>query len=238
MNKNKELVVIKSYIKDIKYKIPKKAEELDKITVKKIYNAIGSGIVDNKGFIWFDCSKLHTIIRVKTKSDAAYILEGINSKYKANYNSKTYVIWSSLVSIIAKRIEANPKNEYLKLIFSILEEINESNDSKVLQTKAKELQEKNIKKLKKQRINRFKIVKNELTNRKLDKKLAEFSHIRSVSMYPEFSECIWNGFIVNKETHNLITSQCINDEDQLYSLCFKNGWNIDWYDEYKRIVNS
>ena len=236
MNKNKDLIIVKSYIKDIRYEMPKKAKK--RYRIKSISNAVGNGIVDSKGFIWFDCSKLHTILRVKTKNDAAYILEKIDNKYKIDYNSRTYVRWSSLLWVVGKRIEENPKNEYLKLILSILEEISNSNDVKVLQDKAKELREKNIKKLKKQRIKELKIVKDELTNEKLDKKSAEFSHIRSVTMYPEFSEFIWNGLIVNKETHNIITSETVNDEEELYSLCFRKGWNIQWYDKYKDIVNN
>ncbi len=238
MSKIKDLIIVKSYIKDIRYEMPKKAEELNRRTIKGISNAVGNGIVDSKGFIWFDCSTLHTILRVKTKNDAAYILEKIDNKYKVDYNSRTYVRWSSLLWIVGKRIEENPKNEYLKLILSILDEISNSNDVKVLQDKAKELQQKNIKKLKKQRIKEFKIVKDELTNEKLDGESAEFSHIRSVTMYPEFSEFIWNGLIVNKKTHNIITSETVNDEEQLYSLCFRLGWNIQWYDKYKEIINN
>ena len=238
MSKIKDLITVKSYIKDIRYEMPKKAEELNRRTIKGISNAVGNGIVDSKGFIWFDCSTLHTILRVKTKNDAAYILEKIDNKYKVDYNSRTYVRWSSLLWIVGKRIEENPKNEYLKLILSILDEISNSNDVKVLQDKAKELQQKNIKKLKKQRIKEFKIVKDELTNEKLDGESAEFSHIRSVTMYPEFSEFIWNGLIVNKKTHNIITSETVNDEEQLYSLCFRLGWNIQWYDKYKEIINN
>lgn len=238
MSKIKDLIIVKSYIKDIRYEMPKKAEELNRRTIKGISNAVGNGIVDSKGFIWFDCSTLHTILRVKTKNDAAYILEKIDNKYKVDYNSRTYVRWSSLLWIVGKRIEENPKNEYLKLILSILDEISNSNDVKVLQDKAKELREKNIKKLKKQRIKELKIVKDELTNEKLDGESAEFSHIRSVTMYPEFSEFIWNGLIVNKKTHNIITSETVNDEEQLYSLCFRLGWNIQWYDKYKEIINN
>ena len=238
MSKIKDLIIVKSYIKDIRYEMPKKAEELNRRTIKGISNAVGNGIVDSKGFIWFDCSTLHTILRVKTKNDAAYILEKIDNKYKVDYNSRTYVRWSSLLWIVGKRIEENPKNEYLKLILSILDEISNSNDVKVLQDKAKELQQKNIKKLKKQRIKEFKIVKDELTNEKLDGESAEFSHIRSVTMYPEFSEFIWNGLIVNKKTHNIIKSETVNDEEHLYSLCFRLGWNIQWYDKYKEIINN
>ena len=111
MGEIKDLIIVKSYIKDIKYEIPKKAEELNKRTIKGIFNAVGYGLVDSKGFIWFDCSKLHTILRVKSKNDASYILEKVDNKYKANYNCKTYVIWSALMSIISKRVEKNPKND-------------------------------------------------------------------------------------------------------------------------------
>ena len=111
MNKKNELAVINSFIRDIRYNMPKKAEELDKRTIKTIYNAVGAGVIDTKGIIWFDCSKLHTILRVKTKNDAAYILETVDNKYKANYSNSTYIRWSSLVAIIAKRVEENPKNE-------------------------------------------------------------------------------------------------------------------------------
>lgn len=237
MSEIKDLIIVKSYIKDIKYEIPKKAEELNKRTIKGIFNAVGYGLVDSKGFIWFDCSKLHTILRVKSKNDASYILEKVDNKYKANYNCKTYVIWSALMSIISKRVEKNPKNEYLKVVLNILDEINKSSEVRILQERAYELQKKNIKKLKKQRIKEFKILRDELTNEKIDKKRAEFSHIRSVNMYPELSEFVWNGLIVNKETHDIITKETINDENELYSLCYKNGWNIEWYDKYKEKLN-
>lgn len=234
MNENKQLVVINSYLNKINFNMPKKAEELNKITVKKINNALCSGFVDTRGIVWFDCNKLHTILRVKTKKDATFLLETIDDKYKVNYNNVTYVIWSKLVSIIADRIEHNPKNQYLQLVFNMLDEINNSNDVKILQFKAKEVQSKNIKKLKKTRIKQFKIIRDELTNEKLNKTTAEFSHIRSVNMFPLLSEFVWNGLIVNKKTHSIITAESINNEDELYSLCYNKGWNIKWYNEYKQ----
>lgn len=44
-------------------------------------------------------------------------------------------------------------------------------------------------------------------------------------------------FDVNKETHDIITKKTINDENELYSLCYKNVWNIEWYDKYKEKLN-
>ena len=40
---NNSLIVFNSDIKDINYKIPQRAKELDKTTVKKIINAINRG---------------------------------------------------------------------------------------------------------------------------------------------------------------------------------------------------
>lgn len=44
-------------------------------------------------------------------------------------------------------------------------------------------------------------------------------------------------FDVNKETHDIITKETINDENELYSLSYKNWWNIEWYDKYKEKLN-
>ena len=78
----------------------------------------------------------------------------------------------------------------------------------------------------------------ELTGKNIDIRTCEFSHIRSVSMYQEYSDNIENGLIVNKETHDKITRKEINDEDELYDLCIDNGWNLQWYEKYKKHLNK
>ena len=30
----------------------------------------------------------------------------------------------------------------------------------------------------------------------------------------------------------------INDEDELYDLCIDNGWNLQWYEKYKKHLNK
>jgi len=80
-------------------------------------------------------------------------------------------------------------------------------------------------------LKKYDIKVDELTNEVL-RRGCEFSHIRSVTMYKYISDNIDNGLIVNKETHNLITSRGVNDEDELRDLCEGQNWNIDWYDKY------
>lgn len=233
---NNQLVVISSFIKDLNFKAPMRSKVLDKVTVKKINNAIEHGIIDNQGHIWICCSKLHVILRVKTKVDAQYLLESISKKYKANYGGNIYVRWASLISIISRRIEDNPSNKYLPLVFEILKEINECNDVKILRLEAKTLREKNLKRLKWQRIKNYNLINDELTGETLNKAKAQFSHIRSVTMYPEISEMLWNGLVINIGTHATITELSINDENQLYELCYNKGWNLGWYDIYKEYI--
>jgi len=38
-------------------------------------------------------------------------------------------------------------------------------------------------------------------------------------MYKFISDSIYNGLIINKNTHNIITAQGINDESELLELC-------------------
>lgn len=235
---NRSLIVFNSDIKDINYKMPERAKDLDKTTVKKITNAINRGKPDSRGLIWINCSTLHTVLRVKTKVDARYLLETIDQNYKTTYEGEEYVLWSSLISIVERRREENPKNRYLSLVMDILNEINESDEIQLLRLRGKNLMEQRVKKLKNKRIRSYKLKDDELTNDPLDKKKAEFSHIRSVAMFPELAEMLWNGLIVNKDTHSIITQVGVNDEEELYRLCYEKGWNTDWYKTYKEKLNN
>ncbi|WP_160676435.1 hypothetical protein [Clostridium sp. C8-1-8] len=233
-----QLVVIKHPIKDLDFKLPDRANKLDKGTVKKIDNAIKNGGIDNYGHMWVCCSNLHVILRVKTKADARYLLESIDKAEKINFGGKEYVSWASIISIITRRKEDNPDNKYLPLVTEIVNEIDSCSKVYLIRHRLKEDKKENIKKLKHQRIKMYNITRDELTGESLNNVKAQFSHIRSVSMYPDISDMIWNGLIVNADTHALITSISINDEDQLYQLCSTKGWDLGWYDIYMEYVEK
>ena len=55
---NKSVIVFSSDIRGINYKIPERAKDLDKTTVKKITNAINYGKTDSRGLIWINCSTI------------------------------------------------------------------------------------------------------------------------------------------------------------------------------------
>lgn len=57
---------------------------------------------------------------------------------------------------------------------------------------------------------------------------------KSIKLYMKYKVIL---FDVNKENYDIITKETINDENELYSLSYKNGWNIEWYDKYKEKLN-
>jgi hypothetical protein len=44
---------------------------------------------------------------------------------------------------------------------------------------------------------------------------------------------IWNGLIVSKDTHNIITHHNVSDEYDLKELCLKMSWSTDWFKRYE-----
>ena len=87
--------------------------------------------------------------------------------------------------------------------------------------------------MKSKRIKKYFIQKDELTGESLISNTAEFSHIRSVALHSDLQLEIENGLIVNKETHEIITKENVQNEDDLYSLCIKNNWDTSWHYYYK-----
>lgn len=235
MDDNKSLIIVKSYIKEINYKNPERAEELNQKTVKSIKNAFNKAILDKRGWIWIEEESIHSLLRVKTKADARYYMERVASEYKRSINGKEYIRGFVFIAIINKFIEEKGSNRYLPLVNEYYNCINASNDVIVTKMEYDSIIKAQRRKLKSKRIKKYNIKVDELTGNNIDIRTCEFSHIRSVSMYQEYSDNIENGLIVNKETHNEITMNVINDEDQLYDFCIKKGWALGWYDKYKKI---
>jgi hypothetical protein len=83
------------------------------------------------------------------------------------------------------------------------------------------------------------IDRDELTGFSLKRGLgSEFSHIISAAYDPELADQIWNGLVVNTETHKLITSKEITNQDDLLCLCEEEEWDTSWYDDFHNSLNE
>ena len=59
MDDSKALILVKSYLKDVHYKEPERAQNLNNRTVKAIKNAFDKAILDKRGWIWIEEESIH-----------------------------------------------------------------------------------------------------------------------------------------------------------------------------------
>lgn len=187
--------------------------------------------LDGHGVVWINSKYLHTLLRVN-KNLVNYYLATIG-KSGANYITGTEFIF--LLSNIFDSATTFRRRDYIRYSRTLYYLITDSDKAEVMRARYYEdlIDKKN--KLKAQRIKKYKIVIDELTGSNLKIRTAEFSHIRSVAIYPDLQLELENGLIVNKKTHEIITEKGIQNEDDLYSLCLEKSWNTKWYNYYKRI---
>lgn len=209
-------------------------------TCTQIKNAwIDFTYIDDWGIVWINVERVHAILRT-SKPIARYEIGRLDDSAKIRCGDKTYVRAYDLRNILDKYIQQEKigkKKEYLKFSEQIYLAIRDSNDALVIREKYNTYLEDERRMLKRKRIKAYNIKYDELTGDKLLLRTAEFSHIRSYAIYKEISNDIENGLIVNKETHQIITEEGINDEDELQNLCNKRNWNLDWYQKYKKYFN-
>ena len=128
---------------------------------------------------------------------------------------------------------SNKRREYLRLSENIGRAVRDSDFVEVIRLKYREYIEEVKKQLKQQRVKHHNISIDELTNEPLNIN-SEFHHIRRQSIYTNMIDLIWNGLVINKETHNIITSQNISEEYGLLDICEEKNWNTDWFYIYEK----
>jgi len=236
--KNNEIVPYAHPASSFSYNIPSSKEGQHKNTITSITNAwSNSAYFDDSGKAWVDTENLHSILRTN-KSNARYIVARISDEDKIDSNNKTFIRGYEIRMQIDKLIQecgAGTRGEYLRYSEENYTSIRDSDRGKILRSESENRLVEARKKLKKKRMKGYKIKKDELTGGTLDIKNSDFSHIRSYSLYPHLADNLDNGLIVNKSTHKIITEENINDEDELYDLCNKNGWTTKWYNKFKKM---
>lgn len=222
---------------DIPFKVPPTFQEADKGTITKILNACKSSFGDDSTVIYFDSRYIHHILRTKDYIAIEYIFElGISERI--NYENKIYISLPAVMKLITERMNslgAGRTRDYLAFAESCLINIRDNDKFINIRTKLEKNWESELNKLKKQRIKQYNIKNDELTGEKL-RKNHQFSHIRSKAIYMNNALDINNGLIVNAETHNIITSKKVINENGLIELCKEQNWETNWYNIFKNLV--
>ncbi|UYM14469.1 hypothetical protein [Endozoicomonas euniceicola] len=183
---------------------------------------------------------LFTIWRTD-KATASYFVDGISDIDKSNFNGSTCINYSAVIYRLNEIIDSpitDKRRGYLRLSEDIGQSVRDSDAAEVYRLKYNEHINSIKKEMKNRRIEHFGIENYELTGSFLNKATAEFHHIRRQSTCPDLISMIWNGVIVNKDTHNVITSRNANDEYDLLDLCEEQGWNTGWFNDYQTSLKS
>jgi hypothetical protein len=226
-----------------KYNIPaKKSDKLCDRTITTIINAWNNAAIINKhdGRVWVSSEKIHNILRT-TPENARYMIASLGDDQKHWENVNLFIRGESICYLLDIQIQTAGdifREGYLKHSHLVYIAIRDCDLAEKLRYEYYEYLGKKIASLKQKRIRKNNVQYDELTGEPLNSTTAEFSHIRSASLFPHLAGFVENGLIVNKNTHDLITSMRVNDENQLIELCNKYNWKTDWYSSYKGYIGN
>ena len=228
------LITVHSSAKDLQICFTEPSNGLDRATAKSIYNAwMETAIIDNYGMVWVLSRRLSEILRT-SKPNARYIADRIGNMYKSRGVEGTYLHYTEVnkqLSNIIMTAGTMKRERYAGFSESIGMAIRDSAKAKCQRAQTYEALTAAKKGLKRKRLRELSIGHDELTGIPL-LPTSQFSHIRSCAIYPQFTICVWNGLVVNKDIHQIITDAYVNDENELYDLCQQQKWSTNWYDDY------
>jgi hypothetical protein len=212
---------------------------LDERTKISIANAWENfTVLDNYGRVWIISEKVHVLLRTN-RDNAKYIIGGVPDDDKYRDGENLYIRGSTIYQILDYNIQnarSLQRENYIRFSELFYRAIRDCSRARELRAEFYEHLRVTVGYLKQKRINQLKIENDELTGELLDLKTCEFSHICSVSLFPELAGLLDNGLILNKTTHEKITQYRINDEKELLQLCEIEGWSKDWFDDYKNLL--
>lgn len=235
-----DIVITKFLATQLNVQLPEPPAEFNHSTAVSIYNAwMQTSMVDNHGMIWVLPTRLGEILRT-SKSCANAIVANTRREHRRSSAEGTYLRYSEVNRILSDIIQSAgslKRERYAGYSESIGRLIRDSEKAVLQRALSYEIARQSKKKLKSMRLQILAVLNDELTNKPLIK-TCEFSHIRSCAVYPQLSTTLWNGLIVNKTTHQLITDRQIYDEDRLLRLCREQNWNTKWYSAFKADLNQ
>lgn len=227
---------------DLDIDFPEASNILSSNVVTRIHNAVEQGaVVDKNGVLWIRTDKLWHLWRTDPPTARQLILQIPEGKFRRTFSGKEYIRSAEVMKWIFFRLESatGTKEKGLAHSREILEFVIEAPSVKNFKLEAAIAWQSQKKILKGERRKTYNIDRDELTGENLKHGLgSDFSHIISAASEPELSDQIWNGLIVNKETHTIITASGITNQEDLYDLCERKKWLVSWYDDFSQSLEQ
>lgn len=224
------------------FDIPEPDGMLASNVVTSISNAWSKGVlIDDAGRLWVQTDKLHTILRTST-NQAAYLVNLITNHNRRRFrvgNQEVGCVCSSEVARLLDELIQNPGTltqrtygQYSWELYSAMRDHPEVDRIVALHVDRVNAL---LPTLKKKRIQEFGIKNDELTLHPL-RRGSQFSHIRGKRAYPHYATEVWNGLVINEDTHTVITRKKALDEEHLLDLCEEFGWSNAWYPHFAKAL--
>jgi len=209
---------------------------LDRRSAMRSFNAWQSAsLVDGIGQVWLKADDLPAIWRTDSGT-AQFFVGSVHPNDKANFNGQECIKYSTVIFRLNEILQgpvSHKRREYLRFSEQIGQSVRDSDPVEVIRLRHREFIDGVRRELKNKRCQQYSITHDELTGELLINSTSEFHHVRRQSVYPELISMLWNGLVVNKQTHDIITSKNCSDECDLKSLCDQFNWNTSWFSNYQ-----
>ena len=235
MDDDKQLHPLFGEFNSLNFDLKNLPRHLNQAHARRTYNAWQYGtLVDGAGAVWINAEQLAAIWRTD-KATADYFVDGILMKDKANFGDGLCVKYSAVIYRLNEFMLGpidHKRREYLRVSDQMGRSARDSDPAEVIRLRHSELISGAVRELKKKRMSVYGIMCDELTRQPLGFRTAEFHHIRRQSISIDLISMVWNGLIVDRSTHDIITQRGICDEHQLLALCHAMEWDTAWFYTY------
>lgn len=217
---------------DLGYARPVGPDTADAATLTAIRNAWDdSAIVDAVGHVWLRTERLHVVLRT-SKGRTRKFLERMAEHDLVEVDGLEYIRgW-----VVAARLDQDlqrgvrfTRGDYLRFSEEHYRGVRDDVVSCMLRARYRESLEGLSRKLKRARIRTLGLTNDELTDQPLAQRGTHFAHILARSEFPEFMDCVWNGVVVNVDTHERMTLAELLDDGDLLSFCTRHGYSTAWH---------
>lgn len=212
-------------------------ESLSAGHLSSIVNAFWNNtLVCENGMIFIRISGLSTILRTGgSGAERPLIYSGVRGILPPaeilEFEGREYISGPQLLSLLEYRRygKRGVSAQYLRYAFDVYTAITRSGSVRDIQDVFLDRVSRDRHLLKKARVEQFEVTNCELSGirfESIDK--VEFSHIDSVSAFPQRALDISNGLIVMKDIHRDITTRGIQDYEGMYAYCLEKGYSLRW----------
>lgn len=216
---------------EVEFTVPKRPDFVDDKYLTRIENGWKNGLtVDSIGWLWVDSTKLTSIL-CTSPQQASYYIAAAPPHCKSTIDGVSCILGSYVLYLLDKQLQSSNSTTgrartHSRNIYTTVSDVELIRERR---TAYFEFRKKAQGKLKSARMKLTGANIDELTGDPLIVSSAEFHHIFGAQLFPELALKEKCGLVINRTTHETVTSEGALDAHQLFTLCKKKKWETKWY---------